>query len=158
MTADAQLKRTYYFGLVSLLLNAQRNAVPNTWWQGEVLFATAGPVCAATSLYIWDQTLSGVLLSLLQPTTYRSVLSKLLTMGIHEHYAIDWVTDEGIGPWYAFNDLQLFRGMSALARYGPDGPRAFVGAPLAANKTAAQWLDHPLGWARQQRSSRGARP
>ena len=47
-------------------------------WANQAIFATGGPVCAVAEMIIWDTTLNSVLLTLLQPTLYRSYLEKWL--------------------------------------------------------------------------------
>ena len=82
-------------------------------------YADAGPlkqICC--NRYIWDTTLNSLLLTLLAPTFFQSMIAAWLSMGIHNHYAVDFVSNRGIGPWYAFNDMMIFRAMDTMARFG----------------------------------------
>ena len=92
--------------------------------------------------YIWDTTLNSLLLTLLAPTYFQSMIASWLSMGIHNHYAIDFVTNRGIGPWYAFNDMMLFRAMDTMARFvDAQGPEHYAESTMIQNKTNLQWMD-----------------
>ena len=98
-------------GAVTLLTMARRvnsHAAPSTSeWQNRTVFGSGGPVCAVTAMYIWDTTLNSVLLTLLQPTLYKSYLRSWLMSDIHQHLALDMVGNVGEQKWYAFDDMMV---------------------------------------------------
>jgi hypothetical protein len=54
---------------------------------------------AFAAMYIWDTTLNSLLLTLLEPSYFQTMIEAWLGMGIHQHYAVDYVSNNGIGPW-----------------------------------------------------------
>lgn len=63
-------------------------------------------------------------------------------MGIHDHYAVDFVSNRGIGPWYAFNDMMVFRAMDTMSRFvDARGPQQYAQSTMILNKTNLQWMD-----------------
>lgn len=103
VTADAALKRTYYMGVAALLGNARHirdiAAQKDGPWDNRTIVATGGPVCAVAEMIIWDTALNSLLLSLLQPTLFASYLEKWLASNLHEHLAIDIVSNQGEQKW-----------------------------------------------------------
>ena len=150
VTADAELHRVYYVGVVSMLVLAKHVTAPQAWFAGELVFVNTLIDCGETELYVWDTCLNSVLLTLLQPSMFHQYMDKWLTMsgacfddptktctGIHSHNDFDYLQKESNGPWYAFNDLMVFRGMATLASYR--GPVQFASAPLA-GRTGIDWM------------------
>lgn len=102
-TADAKLKRTYYMSIVTLLA-MERTDFPHA----KRCFVTVGPEYGTTLEYFWDTALFANIYSLLDPVNARANLEAWFTVDIHHHYAIDYLTGEGVGPWYAPNDFSVF--------------------------------------------------
>eukprot|EP01043_Picozoa_sp_COSAG02_P020711 COSAG02_NODE_1027_length_15115_cov_118.186867_8_plen_495_part_00 len=96
---DEALKRTYYMGAVTLLTMARHDIVSGSKWEGKMCFGSAGVESAFAAMYIWDTTLNSLLLTLLEPSYFQSMIEAWLGMGIHQHYAVDYVSNKGIGPW-----------------------------------------------------------
>ena len=152
-TDDDAIKRVYYMNVVSLLGNARHvdvvgsqvvsNGGSHTSWNNRTVFATGGPVCAVAEMIIWDTTLNSVLLTLLQPTLYKSYIERWLSMDVHDHLAIDIVSNTGQGKWYAFNDMMMYRGMETMARLLDT--KEFVTSILGTNpgetKPTWQWME-----------------
>lgn len=152
-TDDAELARTYYMGLLSLLATGHRSSLT----EDRVLFTSAGPVCAVSTLYVWDSTLNTVLWSLLDPDTFLWALEKWFIMGPHSHYAYDYVSQQAIGPWYAFNDIQLFKSLRRFVGLrGVESLRTMLaGKPIGARlqELAIAWQSLPSLSARPVRRS-----
>ena len=149
-TDDAAMKRVYYMNVAALLGNAKfinaeiASQQGAGGWANQTVFVTGGPVCAPSILIIWDTTLNAVLLSLLQPSMFAEYIDRWLDMGLHDGLAFDIMSNKGIGKWYAFNDIQVFRGMDTLARFA--GPAGVVKRRLGA-KPVYQWMvDTATAW------------
>jgi hypothetical protein len=95
MTEDEAMKRTYYMGAVTLLTMARHDIVPESQWFDSMCFGSAGVESAFAAMYIWDTTLNSLLLTLLAPTYFQSMIGAWLGMGIHSHYAVDYVSNKG---------------------------------------------------------------
>ena len=100
---ETAIRRVYYSNIISLLGLARHiENIPSQaggHWDGQVIFATGGPVCAVAEMIIWDTTLNSVVLALLQPALFRTYLDRWLTMGIHQHLSIDIVSNRGDQKW-----------------------------------------------------------
>jgi len=123
VTSDAKLKRVYYLALMTML-QMERTSFPHA----HRCFVTVGPEYGTTLEYFWDTALFATVYTLLDPVSFKENLNSYLTVDIHQHYAIDYLTGQGVGPWYSPNDLSLF---TSFWNYGTTaGDTAF----LAANK------------------------
>jgi hypothetical protein len=133
------LARAYYGGVVSLL-QLLRNTSAGAW-----ALPTAAPVWAVTDTYLWDSSTVGTLMALLEPRGWLAdTLAPLLTIGIHNHYARDYVSGEGVGPWYSFNDVSMF---TLLDKYGRATGGGGGGENLAffnssvSGRRVIEWMD-----------------
>lgn len=135
------LARPYYAGVVSLL-QLLRNVSTGVW-----ALPTAGPVWAVSDSYLWDSSTVGTLMALLEPASWlRDTLGPLLTSGTHTHYARDYLSGEGVGPWYSFNDVSMFAlldkyGRATATAAGGGGENlAFFNSSLAGRRVV-EWMD-----------------
>lgn len=131
----ARLSRAYYGGVVSmlqLLRNASTSgAAANRGWQ----LPTAAPVWAVTTSYLWDSSMVATVMSLLEPAGFRDMIGDMLAIDTHQHYAADYLSGSGVGPWYSFNDVSVF---TLLDRYGrAAGVARAVNAALASSGVGA---------------------
>ena len=53
-----------------------------------------------TLSYIWDAMLTSLSLSLLDPQALRRLIENWLIQDMHAHRATDYLTGQGVGPWY----------------------------------------------------------
>ncbi len=110
ITSDAKLKRVYYLALATMLV-LERTSFPHA----RRCFVTAGPEFGNTLEYFWDTALFSTPYALLDPKVFKENLTSWLKVDIHRHYAIDYLTGEGVGPWYSPNDYSIF---TAFWKYG----------------------------------------
>ncbi len=103
ISSDAKLKRIYYMAIATLLV-MERTSFPRS----KRCFVTVGPEHGTTLEYFWDTALFSTTYSLLDPVVFRENILSWLKIDIHSHYAEDYLTGEGVGPWYSPNDLSLF--------------------------------------------------
>ena len=130
VTANGKLKRMYYMAIMTLL-QMERTSFPHS----RRCFVTVGPRWGTTLEYFWDTALFSTVYSLLDPVVFKENLNSWLNIDIHSHYAEDYLTGEGVGPWYSPNDLSVF---ASFWNYGTTtGDTAF----LTANK------QHFIDWA-----------
>ena len=100
---NPKLNRMYYMALMTLLQMERTN-----FKYSRRFFATVGPRYGTTLEYFWDTALFSTTYSLLDPRGFRENLKRWLTVDIHNHYAIDYLSGQGVGPWYAPNDYSMF--------------------------------------------------
>lgn len=129
-THDGRLSRMYYMAVVTLLA-MERIGFPHA----RRCFVTVGPEYGTTLEYFWDTALFANLYALLDPVDCRANLASWLAIDIHRHYAIDYLSGQGVGPWYAPNDFSVF---TAFWKYG-----TVAGGPAFMRTNAARFA----GWA-----------
>lgn len=131
VSSNAKLKRIYYMALMTML-QMERTSFP----RAKRCFVTVGPIWGTTLEYFWDVGLFPTVYSLLDPEVFRQNIESWLKIDIHAHYAEDYLTGQGVGPWYAPNDLSLF---AAFWAYGTTlGDTAFL---RAHRDSFVKWAD-----------------
>ena len=103
VTSNSKLKRVYYLALMTML-QMERTSFPHS----KRCFVTVGPRWGTSLEYFWDTALFSTTYSLLDPANFKQNISSWLNLDIHSHYAEDYLTGEGVGPWYSPNDLSVF--------------------------------------------------
>jgi len=101
-TDDEDIWRAYYVAVASMLALERTHLNPHF----RRVYVTAGPRNALTTSYFWD--CPTLLWALLDPAEMREQLKLFLTLDPHSCYAIDFIEEKGVGPWYAANDSALF--------------------------------------------------
>jgi hypothetical protein len=105
-TKDESLWRLYYGGFSSLLF--ARRASPDSAY--GTTYVTLGGRVLPTVSAPWDTSLTSLSLSLLDPAAVRRLVEAWFEGDImHQHLCTDHVTGDGVGYWYAVNDMALVR-------------------------------------------------
>ena len=105
VTDDESLSKLYHNGFANLLF--ARRVSPDSAY-GPTYLTLSGHVLPTLS-FPWDTSLSSLALALLDPIPLRKLVEVWLKAGMHEHHSTDYVTGEGVGPWYAANDSAIVR-------------------------------------------------
>lgn len=133
VTDDPKIRRVYYLGALVPLLQCRTN-LPYS----RRCFVTAGPRWANTLIYFWDTEMWSNTWAMLEPKTMKEQLGKWFSVDIHKCYAVECLTGEGAGPWYAANDWSIFRCIEAYL--GVTGDMSFLNQ-MSNGKTILQHLD-----------------
>lgn len=133
VTDDEKIRRVYYHSaLVPLLL------CRTTFPFSARCFVTCGPQYANTLEYFWDTEMWANSWAMLEPTTMKAQLTKWLALDRHACYAVDCISGKGAGPWYAANDLSIFRCLEAYLDV--TGDSAFL-QQISNGKSVLQHMD-----------------
>ncbi|MFI5387141.1 MAG: hypothetical protein ACHQ50_13600 [Fimbriimonadales bacterium] len=135
VSGNAKLNRMYYMALVTML-GMERTSYAHS----RRCFVTVGPEYGTTLEYFWDIGLFSTIYTLLDPKVFKENLNAWLNVDIHSHYAIDYLTGKGVGPWYSPNDFSVFNSFWGYATTA--GDTAF----LDANR------ERLIGWAQAYES------
>jgi hypothetical protein len=129
--AAASLARAYYGGVASMLMllrNVSGSGAANRGFQ----LPTAAPVWAVTTTYLWDTSMVSTLMAMLEPAGFLAMIGEMIAIDTHAHYAADYLSGAGVGPWYSFNDVSLFTMLDNFGR--AEGVRRAVEAALGRAK------------------------
>ena len=108
VTDDARLRRVYYHSALVPLMLCRTNLPAS-----RRSFVTVSPQWGVTLMYFWDTEMWANAWAMIEPATMRELLSQWLGMDLHACFALDCVSGQGAGPWYAANDWAVFRCVEA---------------------------------------------
>lgn len=124
-TADADVLKNYHMGVLGTIYHKRTSP----WSVYGRTYSTVMPRYWSPAGFLWDYSLSSMVHALLDPAEMRSALGRWMKLDIHKHFGTDYLTGEGIGPWYAVNDYAMTTIASHYLRYHGD----------------ADWLDTNVG-------------
>ena len=140
-TEDSEISALWYQSAISILSTMRTNfAFPR-------VYATVGPDEGTTVVYAWDTSLWSGLLVLLDPDFLKEQVSLFLKQGVYNGYAVDYISEKLVGPWYSANDLAIF---TTMLRYvNMTGDYAYLSNSVGNGSTnlreleacASHWLD-----------------
>ncbi len=102
-TADEEVLKIYNLGILGLIYFKRDN--PYSVF-GRA-YDTLMPRYWQSVTFIWDYALSSVAHALLDPAVMRKYLELWMSMDIHKHFGIEYLTGSPVGPWYSVNDFAL---------------------------------------------------
>ena len=139
ITNNRELWKLYYTGFTNLLFN--RSVSPDSVYGPTYLTC---PRFAPTETFIWDAMLTSLSLALLDPQPLRSLLENWLVLDMHQHVGTDYLTGQGVGPWYAVNDMGILRCAHAYLRV--TGDLAWLDKTIGGKPAIKHLVDHALYW------------
>lgn len=148
-TDDETLWNLYFAG-VRNLISARRHS-PDS--QYGPCYLTLGGHTLPTLSFPWDTSLTGMSLALLDPEPLRSIVEVWLTQDMHQHLATDYVSGNGVGPWYAVNDMAIVCCARDYLRI--TGDMQWLEKRIAGKDVLTHLSDHALYWESLQHTGRG---
>ncbi len=142
VTTDTDVRRLYHSAAMSALFF--KRTTPHSVY-GRT-YVTLAPRYWQTTTFLWDISLSAMLLSLLDPDTLKRMMEAWMTLGIHKHVGTEYLTGAGVGPWYSVNDFAMCRMAREYLRW--TGDRAWLDKRVG-DKTV---LDHLISYATHWRA------
>lgn len=139
ITRSRELWRLYYVGLTNLLISRR---VSEDSVYGPT-YITIPRFCPTLS-FIWDAMLTSLSLSLLDPQALCRLVENWLVQDMHQHLATDYLTGQGVGPWYAVNDMGILRCAHDYLRV--TGDFAWLGKTIEGKTALEHLVDHALYW------------
>lgn len=116
VTKDNDVKRIYHSAVMSALYF--RRTSPHSVY--GTAYGTLMPRYWETTTFLWDISLSAMLLSMLDPATLRKMLEMWMTIDMHKHFGTEFLTGAGVGPWYSVNDYAMSRMAKEYLRWTGD--------------------------------------
>jgi hypothetical protein len=138
-TRNRDLWRLYHTGFTNLLIN--RRVPPESFY--GLTYVTIPRVCPTLS-FIWDAMLTSLSLALLDPQALRRLIENWMVQDMHAHLATDYLTGQGVGPWYAVNDMGILRCAHGYLRV--TGDFAWLDKNVEGKTVLEHLVDHALFW------------
>jgi hypothetical protein len=101
-TEDTAILKLWYQSVVSILSTMRTNL------EYPRVYATVRSDEGTTLVYAWDTPLWAGILALLDPSFLKEQVSIFLQQCVYNGYAVDYLTELLVGPWYSANDLSMF--------------------------------------------------
>ena len=105
VTNDSDISSLWYQSIISILTTMRTNLLYPR------VYATVGPSYGTTIVYAWDTSLWSSILALLDPAFLKEQVGLFLKGGVYNGYAVDYLSEQLVGPWYSANDIALFTTM-----------------------------------------------
>ncbi len=149
VTENEALWKLYHNGFANLLF--ARRVSPDSVY-GPTYLTLSGHVLPTLS-FPWDTSLTSLALALLDPVPLRTLVEVWVQLGMHDHHSSDYISGQGIGPWYAVNDTAIVR--CAWRYVCVTGDFAWLDKKVG-NRTILEYLeDHALYWKKLDHSGNG---
>lgn len=120
VTTDDNVKRIYHSAVLSALYF--RRTSPHSVY--GTTYVTLMPRYWETTTFLWDISLSAMLLSMLDPAILKRMMETWMTLDIYKHFGTEFLTGAGVGPWYSVNDYAMSRMAKEYLRW--TGDRAWL--------------------------------
>jgi hypothetical protein len=149
LTKDESLWKLYHNGFANLLF--ARRVSPDSVY-GPTYLTLSGHVLPTLS-FPWDTSLTSLSLALLDPVPLRKLVEVWLGLPMHEHHSSDYISGQGVGPWYAVNDTAIVQ--CAWRYLCVTSDFAWLDSKIE-NQTILERLeDHALYWKKLDHSGHG---
>lgn len=125
ITKDEDVKRLYHSAVMSALFF--RRTTPHSVY--GTTYVTLAPRYWETTTFLWDISLSAMLLAMLDPAVLRRMIETWMTLDVYKHFGTEFLTGAGVGPWYSVNDYAMSRMAKEYLRWTGD----------------KQWLEKEVG-------------
>jgi hypothetical protein len=140
VTTDDNLKRIYHSAVMSALYF--RRTTPHSVY--GTTYVTLMPRYWETTTFLWDISLSAMLLSMLDPRVLRSMMEMWMKLDMHKHFGTEFLTGAGVGPWYSVNDYAMSRMAKEYLRW--TGDRAWLDKEVDGKKVLNHLLRYAEHW------------
>jgi len=148
-TDDESLWQLYHAGFKNLLF--ARRASPDSKY--GTTYVTLGGRVLPTLSFPWDTSLTSLSLALLDPEALRRLVENWFVQDMHQHLATDYVTGEGVGPWYAVNDMAIVRCAQNYLRV--TGDFAWLDKRIVDSSVLEHLLAHATYWKQLDKQGHG---
>ncbi len=149
VTKSESLWKLYHTGLTNLLF--ARRASPDSAY--GTTYITLGGHVLPTLSFPWDTSLSALGLALLDPEALRRLTETWFVQDMHQHLATDYVSGEGVGPWYAVNDMAILRCARDYLRV--TGDFAWLDKRIGDRAVLDHLTEHALYWKKLDKYGHG---
>jgi len=140
VTTDEPLKRLYHSAVMSALYF--KRTTPHSVY--GTTYVTLLPRYWETTTFLWDISLSAMLLSMLDPAVLRRMIETWMMLDVHKHFGTEFLTGAGVGPWYSVNDFAMSRMAKEYLRWTGDG--AWLDKEVGGRKVLDRLISYAEHW------------
>jgi len=140
VTSDESLKRLYHTAVMSAVYF--KRTTPHSVY--GTTYVTLLPRYWETATFLWDISLSAMLLAMLDPAVLRRMMETWMTVDIHQHFGTEFLTGVGIGPWYSVNDFAMSRMAREYLRW--TGDKAWLDKEVGGKKVLDLLVSYAEHW------------
>jgi len=116
VTSDDSLKRVYHTAVMHALYF--KRTTPHSVY--GTTYVTLMPRYWETTTFLWDISLSAMLLAMLDPEVLRRMVETWMKLDVYKHFGTEYLTGAGVGPWYSVNDFAMSRMAKEYLRWTGD--------------------------------------
>jgi hypothetical protein len=139
-TSDDNVKRLYHSAVMSALFF--RRTTPHSVY--GTTYVTLAPRYWETTTFLWDISLSAMLLAMLDPAVLRRMMETWMTLDVHQHFGTEFLTGAGVGPWYSVNDYAMSRMAKEYLRW--TGDKAWLDKEVGGVKVFDRLISYAEHW------------
>lgn len=140
VTNDESVRRLYHSAVMSALFF--RRTTPHSVY--GTTYVTLAPRYWETTTFLWDISLSAMLLALLDPLILRRMIETWMQLDVYKHFGTELLTGSGVGPWYSVNDFAMCRMAREYLRW--TGDHTWLDKEVAGQKVIDRLVTYAEHW------------
>ncbi|MGI8468471.1 MAG: hypothetical protein ACR2N3_08460 [Pyrinomonadaceae bacterium] len=140
VTNDESVKRLYHSAVMSALFF--KRTTPHSVY--GTTYVTLAPRYWETTTFLWDISLSAMLLAMLDPQILRRMIETWMSLDIYKHFGTEFLTGAGVGPWYSVNDYAMSRMAKEYLRW--TGDKAWLDKEINGKKVFDLLISYAEHW------------
>jgi len=149
VTTDESVKRLYHSAVMSALYF--RRTTPHSVY--GTTYVTLMPRYWETTTFLWDISLSAMLLSMLDPEILKRMMETWMTLDVYKHFGTEFLTGAGVGPWYSVNDYAMSRMAKEYLRW--TGDKAWLDKEVSGKKVLDYLVSYAENWRKLDTNKHG---
>lgn len=149
VTKDDNVKRIYHSAVMSALFF--KRTTPHSVY--GTTYVTLAPRYWETTTFLWDISLSAMLLSILDPKVLKRMMETWMTLDVYKHFGTEFLTGAGVGPWYSVNDYAMCRMAKEYLRWS--GDTAWLDSNVGGMKVIDRLISYAEHWRKLDTNGHG---
>lgn len=149
VTSDESVKRLYHSAVMSALYF--RRTTPHSVY--GTTYVTLMPRYWETTTFLWDISLSAMLLAMLDPVILRRMMETWMALDVYKHFGTEYLTGAGVGPWYSVNDYAMSRMAKEYLRW--TGDLAWLDKEVNGKKVFDYLISYAENWRKLDTNKHG---
>ena len=149
VTSDESVRRLYHSAVMSALFF--RRTTPHSVY--GTTYVTLAPRYWETTTFLWDISLSAMLLALLDPLILRRMIETWMQLDVYKHFGTEYLTGSGVGPWYSVNDFAMCRMAREYLRW--TGDHVWLDKEVAGQKVIDRLVTYAEHWRKLDTNKHG---